>query len=106
MIKNALLVAALAAGMVGSFAGGASATDNTQYALYSTGKSSDDSWDRCQGDRGPKNYMGSGGSDRDDRRCVSKRRHADNGWGNGGDTTNPGSDNGKTKDTKLPSQDR
>lgn len=104
MVKTTMMMAALAAVAVASFAGPASALDNKTYALYSAGKSSNDSWDRCDDDRGPKMSQGWG---RDDDRCtcVSKkpRQHADNGWGNGGDSTNPGSDKGGTRDTKFPS---
>lgn len=40
-----------------------------------------------------------------ERACGSQSK-GNNGWGNGGDTTNAGSDNGGTKDTKVPSTER
>lgn len=40
-----------------------------------------------------------------ERACKSESK-ANNGWGNGGDSTNAGSDKGGTADTKLPSVER
>jgi hypothetical protein len=40
-----------------------------------------------------------------ERACGSQSK-GNNGWGNGGDTTNAGSDAGPTSETKLPSVER
>lgn len=47
-----------------------------------------------------------GGGETPCERACNSQSKANNGWGNGGDDINAGSDDGGTADTKLPSVER
>lgn len=83
MMRKALLVAALAVGAMVPFAQRAVALDNTSYAFYSAGKSSDDSWDKCDDDY---KFGKSFRNDKDRKKCVSKPPTC--GCGSGGGWSN------------------
>lgn len=108
MIKNALYVAALAAVACGTLSPVAMALDSKAYAVYSAGKSSDDSWDKCDDDD-DKKFGKSFKKDDDKKKCVTKKyddkdkdkKYGNNGGGNGGDPGNPGSYKGKTEPLKT-----